>query len=297
LANLDNADLSIGEVARRTGIPVATLRMWEARYGFPVPHRRGSGHRRYTDRDCVLLREVKRERDAGAPLKTAIERATTRADHAEASIASGVRLRHPELEPAVLPEPFMLAISHAIEQEALAHGEGAVLIGCFQCRRAWSRAQLRWRELAASGHVALVFADFTEPGLQDGVWTVPISPGSALGREWAVICDGPDGSACVVGVELPRRMEPRRFETVWSVDPSVVRDAARVALALAAPELPQLVRVAERLSSRAATPPKALQQASALTNRVIVNALHIGRASASARVRPRGPLRRMRGGC
>jgi DICT domain-containing protein len=281
VANLDIPDIPIGEVARRTGISVATLRMWEARYGFPAPRRRGSGHRRYTERDCAVLREVKRDREAGTPMSAAIARATSRAALAETSIYSGVRHRHPHLEPAVLPEPFMLAISHAIEQEASVHGAGAVLVGCFQRRRAWLAAEARWGELAANGHVALVFADFPEAGSQDGMWTVPIEPGAPIRDEWAVVCDGPRAAACIVAVELPR-LQPRharRFEAVWSVDPSVVRDAARIALGLAIEHVPELGPVAEVLTRRAEPPPTALAQASALTNRVIANALDIARGS------------------
>lgn len=40
--------LSIGALSRATGIPTETLRTWEARYGFPVPERRPSGHRVYS---------------------------------------------------------------------------------------------------------------------------------------------------------------------------------------------------------------------------------------------------------
>ncbi|MFN8545304.1 MAG: cobalamin-dependent protein [Candidatus Binatia bacterium] len=39
--------LSIGALSRTTGIPVETLRTWEARYGYPVPDRKPSGHRLY----------------------------------------------------------------------------------------------------------------------------------------------------------------------------------------------------------------------------------------------------------
>lgn len=39
--------LSIGALARATGIPIETLRTWEGRYGFPAPERRPSGHRVY----------------------------------------------------------------------------------------------------------------------------------------------------------------------------------------------------------------------------------------------------------
>jgi DNA-binding transcriptional MerR regulator len=279
LANLDMHDLSIGEVARRTGIPVTTLRMWEQRYNFPVPSRRRSGHRRYTDRDCALLREVKRERDAGAPIKAAIAHATRRADHADASIYWGLRHRYPEIDPAVLPEPFMLAISRAIEQEASKHGHDAFLVGCFQRRRAWLRAEARWRSLAALGHVAVVFADFDEAGCEPGIWMVPMERGATIEREWAIVCDGPNASACLVGIEIEGGPGRRRFEAVWSIDPSVVRSAARIAFGLAVRELPELASVAEALAARAPVPPSALPRASALTNRVIVNALDIGRAS------------------
>jgi hypothetical protein len=39
--------LSIGALARATGIAIETLRTWENRYGFPVPERKPSGHRVY----------------------------------------------------------------------------------------------------------------------------------------------------------------------------------------------------------------------------------------------------------
>ena len=35
---------NIGMVARMTGIPVATLRVWERRYGFPNATRTPGGH-------------------------------------------------------------------------------------------------------------------------------------------------------------------------------------------------------------------------------------------------------------
>jgi hypothetical protein len=40
--------ISIGALSRATGIPVETLRTWEARYGFPIPERKRSGHRVYS---------------------------------------------------------------------------------------------------------------------------------------------------------------------------------------------------------------------------------------------------------
>jgi DNA-binding transcriptional MerR regulator len=47
----DPATMSIGEVARRTGVTVPTLRAWERRYGLLVPVRTAGGHRRYREED------------------------------------------------------------------------------------------------------------------------------------------------------------------------------------------------------------------------------------------------------
>lgn len=50
--------LSIGAVARQTGIDAATLRKWESRYGFPRPDRTGGRHRSYRPADVDILQAV-----------------------------------------------------------------------------------------------------------------------------------------------------------------------------------------------------------------------------------------------
>jgi methanogenic corrinoid protein MtbC1 len=50
--------LSIGALARATGIAVETLRTWESRYGFPVPERKPSGHRVYPLDAVPRLRRI-----------------------------------------------------------------------------------------------------------------------------------------------------------------------------------------------------------------------------------------------
>ncbi len=56
---LDNG-LPIGELARLTGISTHTLRVWEKRYGTPVPLRLPSGHRRYPKEEVPRLRAIAR---------------------------------------------------------------------------------------------------------------------------------------------------------------------------------------------------------------------------------------------
>jgi methanogenic corrinoid protein MtbC1 len=50
--------LSIGSLARATGVPVETLRTWEQRYGYPVADRKPSGHRVYALSNVQRLRRI-----------------------------------------------------------------------------------------------------------------------------------------------------------------------------------------------------------------------------------------------
>jgi methanogenic corrinoid protein MtbC1 len=61
----ENASLSIGALARLSGVPVETLRNWERRYGFPAPERLDSGHRRYAWPVIARLKRIKRALDIG----------------------------------------------------------------------------------------------------------------------------------------------------------------------------------------------------------------------------------------
>jgi PAS domain S-box-containing protein len=53
------AGLTLKAVSRRTGIPAATLRTWERRYGFMRPTRSSSGYRLYGERDIARILRVK----------------------------------------------------------------------------------------------------------------------------------------------------------------------------------------------------------------------------------------------
>ncbi len=50
--------VSIGALSRLTGVPVETLRTWEARYGFPIPERKPSGHRMYPLSNVPRLQRI-----------------------------------------------------------------------------------------------------------------------------------------------------------------------------------------------------------------------------------------------
>ena len=57
--------ISIGTLARLSGVPTETIRTWERRYGSPVARRLDSGHRRYNTAEASRLRLVKTLIDAG----------------------------------------------------------------------------------------------------------------------------------------------------------------------------------------------------------------------------------------
>jgi MerR family transcriptional regulator, light-induced transcriptional regulator len=64
---------TVNEVEERTGVPAATLRQWERRYGFPLPERSESGYRLYGDDDLRHIDAMKRHIDDGVPASRAAE--------------------------------------------------------------------------------------------------------------------------------------------------------------------------------------------------------------------------------
>src|SRR5713101_1714766 len=59
------SEYSIAAVSKLTGVSCHALRVWERRYGFPVPHRSASGHRRYGIDQVLILRRVSEQSQAG----------------------------------------------------------------------------------------------------------------------------------------------------------------------------------------------------------------------------------------
>jgi MerR family transcriptional regulator, light-induced transcriptional regulator len=234
--------LTIGELSERAGVPAATLRSWEARYGFPRPRRQAGGHRRYAGSDVTLVREVLRWRRSGMSLDAAVRQATARRDGPEPSVFAGLRRRFPELVPLRLRRTTLLALSRAIEDECCAQAERPLLAASFQHEQFYRRSEERWRELARTAERVVVFADFAEATAAPGLpLQVPVPPDAPMRREWTIVCDATDHPACLTGWEVPGQPgRERRFETVWSTDPAIVRGAATTCLELAAAFAPGL---------------------------------------------------------
>jgi PAS domain S-box-containing protein len=67
-------EMRVGELARRTGVGVSTLRAWERRFGFLEPLRSASGQRLYTEADVERVNAVCRLVAEGLTLSAAVSR-------------------------------------------------------------------------------------------------------------------------------------------------------------------------------------------------------------------------------
>jgi DICT domain-containing protein len=270
-----------------TGVPPATLRTWEQRYGIPVARRLTGGHRRYSPDSVDLVLEVSRHRASGLSMALAAERAKAVVERPEWSVSAGVRRRHPELRSQLLAKPALLALCRAIEDECCAQADRPLLFASFQRESFYGASEARWIELSRTALSAVVFADFAAPS---SAGSRPVRIGvpfdEPLNREWVLVCDSPDHPGCVVGWERPGQPpagdRSRRFETFWSLDPRVVRDAARICAELAERYSPGIVDLSGRLDDRPAEASADLRRASGVLDRM----LGYLSASSAARARP-----------
>jgi DNA-binding transcriptional MerR regulator len=233
----EGAALAIGDVVAATGIGEATLRAWERRFGFPAPRREPSGHRRYSREDIERIRAVVRERDRGLSLAVAIERVTAEPS-GPPSLFAPLRERRPDLLPVSIRKPQLQQLSRAVEEESAARAERALVIGAFQRPEFYRASEERWRRLARGAGLAFVLASFDEARAPaDAPAEVPIASTEPVAHEWAVICLAPGYSACLIGWETVGAAgladKERAFDTLLSVEPSVVREVAGAAVSIA----------------------------------------------------------------
>jgi len=261
--------LAIKDVAEQTGVAAGTIRMWEQRYGFPSPARTPAGYRIYSEQDVVTIRRVVSYRDGGLSVPAALERARSLEGPTDRPSLFAALSDSP-VRPQRLHKRTLVAISRAIEEEAIARAAGPVVIAAFQAENNYRAVEHRYRRLAHVADAVGVFAAFAElrVGSDDEPAEIPVGPADSLGHEWAVIVDAPGYAACLVGWETP---EPGRvFEALWTLEPTVVRRAAQIGAALAARTAPAW---SERLLGLLADRPLAVEQPApgltALTNRMI----------------------------
>lgn len=271
--------LTIKDVAAQTGVAAGTIRMWEQRYGFPEPGRTSGGYRVYSEDDVETLRRVVAYRHRGLSVPAAIERAHESGgptDHP--SIYAAVAATDHGASPQVLRKSTLVAMSRAIEHEALAKAASPILFGAFQQERFYREVESRYRSISRFSDAAVVFADFDQVARPEGgPVEIPIAHEDKLGNEWAVIVDARGFSACLLAWEVPGVTEPgspddlnRRFEAIWTVDPHATRRAAQVAARLAGRADEALGdELLQRLEDRPLAMEAPAPALTALTNRMV----------------------------
>ena len=268
--------LAIKEVAARTGIAAGTIRMWEQRYGFPVPERTTAGYRIYSEDDVDSLRRVLAYRERGLSVPAAVDRARTGDLATDRPSLYGVLAASESPPPAqVLKKRTLIAVSRAIEEETLSRSASPIVVAAFQNERNYRAVEHRYLAMARTADAVLVFADFAAlGGGGDAPVEVPLVPGDALGNEWAVVVDAPGYGACLLGWEQPRAQPvanlERTFEAMWTLDPRLVRRAVQVGATLARRADAAL---GDRMDALLAERPLALEQPSpaltGVTNRIV----------------------------
>ena len=265
--------LTIGELARRTGLNVATLRMWEARHGFPRSMRLPSGHRRYDERTVELVQQVVRRREAGVRLDTAIQAVAAGPEAPPMSVYAELAGRHPEVVPHRLRKSTLLALTWALEDECCARAQRPWLFGAFQEERFYRQAEPRWRDLARTAQGAWVLARFGDTSGPGAPVRVDLPESSPMTREWSMVCLADDLPAALAAWELPGQDGvpdgERLFESLWTLDPAAVLHAERACARLVS----ELGHGTDELLATVDDPrpptPGDLQRATALFHRVL----------------------------
>lgn len=273
-ADADLTLFTIGELASSTGLTPEQVRTWEQRFGFPEPVRLQSGHRRYTQADLDAVTLVVQQRAQGMRLEHAIAQARRGpAVDSTGSVYAALSARHPTLASYTLSKRTLIALSWAIEDECLALANRAFLVGAFQTGRFFGQSASRWTELARTARASLVMADFAEHDDQARPPRVRLPDDSPLLREWIIACDGPAMTAALVAWELPSPggdTGDRLFESIWTVDATVVRDCvALTAGAAAAHGSTAAVEFVRELQEAPTPRPSTQQAATAVFNRMV----------------------------
>jgi DNA-binding transcriptional MerR regulator len=233
----------VSEAARQLGVSTSTLRSWELRYGLTPSVRSTGAHRRYSPADIHRLQAMQRLVSQGVPTADAARTVGHAHEEPGSSIATQLRSQHRELETRVLGKRSLITLSRAIEDEWAARGAGGLLIGAFQREHFYRASGRRWRELARTARRCVVFADFarrTDPA--EGPVELPLAEDALAHREWVVLCHGPGLRVCLAGWQRPSNLGERdpEYETLWSLDPAVVDEAARIAAGLAQAPAPDV---------------------------------------------------------
>jgi DICT domain-containing protein len=145
----------------------------------------------------------------------------------------------PQVRSQIYFKSSLTALSHAMEDQAMASNDQPLIIATFQQERFYRQEAHRYERIAAqSQQVYVMAAPETEFSNASGVYeTVAFSPTDSLSQEWNLVVIGESYASCLVCEE--RQVKPstaqhvdpsRRFEGIWTFERSVSIQAANFLL-------------------------------------------------------------------
>lgn len=249
------------------------LRTWESRHGFPRSVRMPSGHRRYDPETIEVIKRVRAAQDAGLRLDQAIQR--------NASVGAGVqsiyavlKARHPTLVGPRVRKGILVKLSHAMEDECRARAGRPMLVGCFQSERFYEAVAPRWEELSRVSAEALVMADFPAHDDKAMPARVALPADSPILSEWILVFESAPLTATLAAWEVPGQEDvpsrDRVYESIWTTDGTITREALALAAA-AATSVGSEAGARVESAIRETPPPPALnpEATTAILNRVL----------------------------
>ncbi|MBR8830668.1 MAG: Adaptive-response sensory-kinase SasA [Chroococcopsis gigantea SAG 12.99] len=136
----------------------------------------------------------------------------------------------------------LTALSHAMEDQVLAEDDNPLVIASFQKERFYRQEAHRYQRIAQkSSQVYVLAAPETEFANRSREYeTIAFSPDDALSFEWHLIVIGKNYSSCLICRERTQAEEAqetmaavdnnRRFEGIWTSNPAVSQQAAKIVL-------------------------------------------------------------------
>jgi DNA-binding transcriptional MerR regulator len=219
-ALLEGPLFGIGSVAEITGVPEATLRVWERRYRFPQAIRDAAGRRLYTQAQVLRLLWVKMRLDDGMQAGRAI-----RALHMSGRDSAVSSALHEPLAVVRTPGPGMAAARDALLELLLAYDGGAATallqemgvrhsledVVLDVVRPAFAAIGASW----SAGHVAVATEHFATNILRHQLLSwMRASPPPFSVRPIVLACapeELHEGSLLMLGVLLRRRRWPALY--------------------------------------------------------------------------------------
>lgn len=211
-ASPDAPTFNLKAVVQETGLKPDTLRVWERRYGLPVPQRTDSGHRLYSQKDIQLLKWLIARQDEGMSISRAVE-LWRRLEIEESDplqtlpITNAPTAASSSYPPPAAPGPTEAGLSTGIFQTE----SGDTMA---QVRAAWITACMNFDEQQAERIVSQAFGFFTVERvcldvLQKGL--------SVIGEGWYA------GHITVQQEHFASALAVRRLEALMAATPPPTR--------------------------------------------------------------------------